>query len=150
MCLISGRASDPFHGHTAANLSMKPSRRQIPGNDSQSKSKSFALEDIYRSIRASYYTPNESYHCPHTCSMWISAAFTYTPAYRPPHVASYGQKNKATSGQQDLPSRDNHYCRPALHIIMRVACRGCIDYATDLSSPCILHAFIDRRIFKTS
>jgi hypothetical protein len=102
MCLISGRASDPFHGHTAANLSMKPSRRQIPGNDSQSKSKSFALEDIYRSIRASYYTPNESYHCPHTCSMWISAAFTYTPAYRPPHVASYGQKYKATSGQQDL------------------------------------------------
>jgi len=40
------------------------------------------------SIRASCYRFNESYHCPETYSIRISAVFTYTLAYRPPHVAS--------------------------------------------------------------
>lgn len=151
-----GELLDSSHGHTInETLTKTDGWRRFSRQVQIVRTRRYILFDPRLLLQ---YTSNESYHCPRTCSMWISAAFTYTPAYWPPHVASYGQKYlQATSGgavnktcsyrclfSRDvygLPSRDNH-CRPALHIIMRVARRGRIDYATDLSSPCILHACI--------
>ena len=140
MCLIADLpARFSIHSQSMLSPISQLSRRQVVVKYS-SVSNSLMLDDnIFFGSPLATYTSNESYHRPHTCSMRISAVTMIPPpeGYR---MSLLRRKYKATSGQQDfaliaacsagrsvMPSRDNH-CRPALHITMRVARRGRIDY----------------------